>query len=196
MKIGIFGGSFNPPHKMHKKIALELIKKEYVEKVIYVPTGNKYSKKDLIDAKERLEMLRIMTQNNENLLVSDYELKNILTYTYQTLDYFKSLYPNAKVCFICGTDNLQEITTWKNYNYILNNYKILVIKRNNDNVENIMNSVNTRNIIIIDINAKDLSSTSIRKNLKENGYTFDLDDEVMDYIRQRKLYNIKEKDGY
>lgn len=196
MKIGIFGGSFNPPHKMHKRIALELIKKEYVEKVIYVPTGNKYSKKDLIDAKERFKMLKIMTQNNENLLVSNYELKNVLTYTYQTLDYFKSLYPNDEICFICGTDNLQEITTWRNYNYILDNYKIFVIKRNNDNIENIMNSVNTKNIIIININAKDLSSTSIRKSLKEDGYSFDLDDEVMDYIRKRKLYNIKEKDGY
>ena len=45
MKIGIFGGSFNPPHKMHKKIALDLIKRGYVEKVVYVPTGNKYNKK-------------------------------------------------------------------------------------------------------------------------------------------------------
>lgn len=39
MKIGIFGGSFNPPHKMHKKIAKVLIKKGYVDKVIFVPTG-------------------------------------------------------------------------------------------------------------------------------------------------------------
>ena len=45
MKIGIFGGSFNPPHNMHKNIALDLIKNKYLDKVIYVPTGNKYNKK-------------------------------------------------------------------------------------------------------------------------------------------------------
>lgn len=194
MKIGIFGGSFNPPHKMHKRIALDLIKNGYVDKVIFVPTGNKYNKKDLIDAKERLKMLKIMTQNNKKLLVSAYELKNTLTYTYQTLDYFKNLYPNAEIYFICGTDNLQEITTWRNYEYILDNYKLLVIKRNNDNAESIISSLNHKNITIININAKDLSSTNIRKSLKEVGYADDLDDEIMVYIRNRKLYNIKEED--
>ena len=48
MKIGIFGGSFNPPHKMHKSIAKELIKKKYVDLVIIVPTGIKYHYKNLI----------------------------------------------------------------------------------------------------------------------------------------------------
>ncbi len=194
MKIGIFGGSFNPPHKMHKKIALDLIKRGYVEKVVYVPTGNKYNKKDLIDAKERLKMLKIMTKDNNNLLVSDYELKNVLTYTYQTLDHFKRIYPNDEIYFICGTDNLQEIKTWRNYEYILDNYKLLVIKRNNDNPKSIMSSLNTKNIIIININAKDLSSTNVRKSLKEVGYSDDLDDEIMVYLRNRKLYNIKEED--
>ena len=192
MKIGIFGGSFNPPHKMHKKI--DLIKRGYVEKVVYVPTGNKYNKKDLIDAKERLKMLKIMTKDNNNLLVSDYELKNVLTYTYQTLDHFKRIYPNDEIYFICGTDNLQEIKTWRNYEYILDNYKLLVIKRNNDNPKSIMSSLNTKNIIIININAKDLSSTNVRKSLKEVGYSDDLDDEIMVYLRNRKLYNIKEED--
>ena len=44
MKIGIFGGSFNPPHNMHKNIALELIEHGYLDKVIYVPTGDSYEK--------------------------------------------------------------------------------------------------------------------------------------------------------
>ena len=49
MKIGIFGGCFNPPHKMHFKIAEELIMKKYLDKVIFVPTGNFYKKKNLIE---------------------------------------------------------------------------------------------------------------------------------------------------
>ncbi len=188
MKIGIFGGSFNPPHEMHKRIALELIENGYVDRVIYVPTGNKYNKKDLIDAKERLEMLKIMVQNNKNLVVSDYEFKNMLIYTYQTLDYFKSIYPNDEIRFVCGTDNLQEITTWKNYKYILDNYKILVIERDNDNVENIMKTLNSDNIIITSITTKKVSSTEIRSVLGKNEYSYDLDNKVMTYIKKRKLY--------
>lgn len=188
MKIGIFGGSFNPPHKMHKTIALELIEKNYVDKVIYVPTGNKYNKKDLIDAKHRLEMLKIMTQNNDNLPVSDYEVKNILTYTYQTLDYFKSIYPNDEIYFICGSDNLKEITTWKNYKYILENYKLLVIKRNNDNLDEMVNNLNTSGIILTEIFPQNVSSTNIRKDLSNQIGNDNLDIKVAEYIKRNQLY--------
>ncbi len=65
MKIGIFGGSFNPPHNMHQKIALTLIKKGYVDKIIFVPTGAKYSyKNNLLEPKIRYEMLKLLCQNN------------------------------------------------------------------------------------------------------------------------------------
>ena len=56
MKIGIFGGSFNPPHNMHKNIALDLLKNKYLDKVIYVPTGNKYNKKGLANQNDRYNM--------------------------------------------------------------------------------------------------------------------------------------------
>lgn len=188
MKIGILGGSFNPPHKMHKTIALELIEKNYVDNVIYVPTGNKYNKKDLIDAKHRLEMLEIMTQNNDNLLVSDYEVKNILTYTYQTLDYFKSIYPNDEIYFICGSDNLKEITTWKNYKYILENYKLLVIKRNEDDVFKIVNELESKNIVLANMPTSTISSTEIRKNLRVGITNDELDDKVLNYIIKKGIY--------
>ncbi len=188
MKIAIFGGSFNPPHKMHKEIALELIKNKYVDHVIYVPTGNKYLKKDLIDAKERLEMLKIMTQNNKNLSVSDYEMKNNLTYTYQTLDYFQKMYPNDEIYFICGTDNLKEITTWKNYNYILQKYKIVVIERNQESSEEIIKNLPKNHLIITKFTTQNISSTKIREELKRNKNSLNLEEEVKNYIQKRNLY--------
>ncbi len=197
MKIGIFGGSFNPPHKMHKKIALDLIHDGYVDEVIYVPTGNKYNKKDLLDVEERLAMLKIMTHDNGQLKVSAYEVKNVLTYTYQTLDYFKSIYPNDDIYFICGTDNLREITTWKNYAYILNNYKILVIQRDNDDIEDLIKNIYNDNIIITKISTRKVSSTKIRDALRRNAsystLSKYLEAEVIDYIKKRNLYFAKEK---
>lgn len=189
MKIGIFGGSFNPPHKMHKKIALNLIKNKYLDKVIYVPTGNKYNKEELIDSKHRYNMIKLMIKNYKNLELSDYELKNTLTYTYQTLDYFKKTYPNDEIYFICGSDNLKEITTWKNYEYILNNFKILVIKRNNDDLDDILSSINSKNIVIANIELDNISSTYIRRNIKDKQKMLrKVDKKVFEYINRNNLY--------
>ena len=77
MKIGIFGGSFNPPHKMHVNMAQQLINKHYVDKIIYVPTGSKYKyKNNLIADEYRYKMLDIICKKNKNMEVSNYELKD------------------------------------------------------------------------------------------------------------------------
>ena len=90
MKIGIFGGSFNPPHKIHIERGLELISKQYVDKIVYLPTGSLYKyKNNLLPDKNRLEMLKIITDKYDCLDVSNYELKERVVYTYESLAYFK-----------------------------------------------------------------------------------------------------------
>ena len=194
MKIGIFGGSFNPPHKIHKEIGMYLVNRKYLDKVIYVPTGDKYEKQDLISSNSRIEMLKIMIKNNNYLEVSDYEIKNNLVYTYQTLDYFKNKYKDSEIYFICGSDNLREFKTWKKFNYILNNYRLIVFKRNDDNIEKILENLNIKNIIVIDKVFGNLSSTYIRKELEEGKNVLNLvDNEVVEYIENNKLYNFSRK---
>lgn len=192
MKIGILGGSFNPPHKMHLEIARELINKQYVDKVIYVPTGSKYKyKNNLLPDKNRLEMLQIATKNDDFLEVSDYELKEDVVYTYETLDYFKKLYPEDLIYFICGTDNLSYMDKWKNGLEILSNYKILVIKRDTDNIDDILNKFKKYkdNIIISDVEPNAVSSTEIRNKLKNDDSVDGLiDEEVLKYIKRNDLY--------
>lgn len=189
MKIGILGGSFNPPHKMHKQIALKLIEKKYLDKVIYVPTGDKYNKDELIEAKHRYNMIKLMIKNYHELELSDYELKNNLTYTYQTLDYFRKIYPHDVIYFICGSDNLKEINDWKKVEYILSNFKILVIKRNNDNIDDILSNIKGGNIDIASIELDDISSTYIRRNIKNKRKILSMiDDDVLDYIDKNNLY--------
>ena len=192
MKIGIFGGSFNPPHKMHKKIALELIKKHYVDKVIFVPTGNKYKyKNNLLSDNIRLEMLKLMCIDNEKLEVSDYELKEHVVYTYETLDYFKNKYKDDEIYFICGTDNLSYIDKWKKGEYILSNNKILVIKRNTDDINTLLNKYKDYkdNIIVTDIKENEISSTKIREMIYNNKRAeVYLDKKVYLYIKENNLY--------
>lgn len=191
MKIGIFGGCFNPPHNMHKNISLQLINNHYLDKVIYVPTGTNYKKDGLITFNHRYNMLKLLTKNNNNLLVTDISNSNDYQYTYQVLDYFKEIYKDAEIYFICGSDNLKELDTWKNYKYILTNYKLLVIKRNNDNIDNILEKYKkySKNIIISNIKEEYISSTYIRNNLNKKEIKNLLDKDVYKYIITNGLYN-------
>ena len=186
MKIGIFGGSFNPVHNMHENISLELIQKGYLDMVIYVPTGDNYNKKDLICFKDRLNMLKLMVDGKHQLDVSD--IGNSYQYTYQVLDYFKKIYGSDDIYFICGSDNLKYFDTWMKYQYILKYYKLLVIKRNGDDIDSILSKYRDYidNIIIANVSEMDMSSTSIRENIDDASGC--LDEKVYRYIKKNKLY--------
>lgn len=194
MKIGIFGGSFNPPHKMHINIGEELIKQGYLDKIIFVPTGIKYKYKSNLSPNEnRFDMLKILTQKNKNFSVSNYEFNDNVVYTCETLDYFKNKYLKDEIFFICGADNLSYIDKWKNGEEILKNYKIIVIARNTDNLESILKKYSkyTDNILVARIPPYDLSSTEIRKLVSDGEYHLldkYLDCDIIDYIIENNLY--------
>ena len=194
MKIGIFGGSFNPPHIMHKKLVEELIKEGYVDKVIFVPTGMKYEyKNNLISNEDRYNMIQLLIKDNNSLEVSDYEFTEEVTYTYQTLDYYQNKYKEDKIYFICGTDNLSYIDKWKRGEYILEKYPLLIIKRNTDEISPLLEKYKKYqdNIIVTGIHPVDLSSTDIRQLIKEdNKQELEkvLTKEVLDYIEEHNLY--------
>ena len=195
MKIGIFGGSFNPPHNMHKNIAKELIEKGYLDKVIFVPTGMKYEyKNNLLNDKIRVKMLSLMIKDEKNMKISKYELKNKTVYTYETLNYFKKKYKDDEIYFICGTDNLTYMDTWAKGIDILENYKILVIKRDTDDINEIIKRLKKyqKNIIITDIIPNNISSTKIRNMIKDENKKINdyLDLSVLNYIKRKKIYTL------
>ena len=195
MKTGIFGGSFNPPHNMHKNIAKELIEKGYLDKVIFVPTGMKYEyKNNLLNDKIRVKMLSLMIKDEKNMKISKYELKNKTVYTYETLNYFKKKYKNDEIYFICGTDNLTYMDTWAKGIDILENYKILVIKRDTDDINEIIKRLKKyqKNIIITDIIPNNISSTKIRNMIKDKNKNINdyLDLSVLNYIKRKKIYTL------
>ena len=200
MKIGIFGGSFNPPHKMHKEIAKELIKKGYVDKIIFVPTGSKYEYKNNLESNEvRYTMLSLMCCKEKDITISKYELQDKPIYTYQSLDHFQRRHQDDEVYFICGTDNLSYMDQWKRGKYILENYKILVIKRETDDIEKKKKKYKKyrENIVVTDVKEQKLSSTYIREEIKKGNYRNIkkyVDRKVYRYIRKNHLYQ-DAKDG-
>lgn len=191
MRIGIFGGSFNPPHKMHESIAEQLINKNILDKVIFVPTSNFYPKAGLISDEARFDMLNLMIKNKKEYDVSKYEFGR-LTYTYQTLEYFQEENKDDEIYFICGSDNLEYIDTWREYEKILGNYKLIVIPRQHD-MESLLNKYHEykNNIIVTELDNNYLSSTLVRQYLKEEKY-----DEVKEYINEDVLNYIIQNNLY
>lgn len=194
MKIGIFGGSYNPPHKMHLDIALDLLNNGYVDKIIFVPTGSKYKyKTNLLSDEQRLEMLMLTIKNDARLTISDYELKDEVVYTCETLAHFSEVYPDDEIYFICGADNLSYMDKWKNGLEILEKYKILVIDRKTNNLKSILKQFckYRKNIVVASIKARDVSSTEIRELIANGDYKSlekYLDEDVIKYIKKNKLY--------
>lgn len=196
MRIGIFGGSFNPPHKVHENIATYLLDHDYVDKIIFVPTGSKYKyKHNLISDKDRYNMINIIAKKRVEFAVSDYDLKDYPVYTYQTLRHFSALYPDDEIYFICGSDNLSYIDSWENALEILTNYKILVIKREGDDIDKILEKLTSyrENIIITGMVETKLSSTMIRDKVFLNLENA-LDKDVYLYIVDNELYGYEKDD--
>lgn len=196
-KIGIFGGVFNPPHNFHFTIAQNILNenKEF-EKIIFVPTGNKYNKPQIIDANHRYNMLKLVCDNNQHFDVSRFEIDNTSQpFTYQTLDYFKSLYTDYEILFITGSDNIKSFPNWKEPEYILNNYKLIVYKRGYDNLTEIISNDNFLSNYkerIIDANCDiytNLNSSFIREQLiNRKNISYLVPEQINNYISKNKIY--------
>lgn len=190
MKIGIYAGSFNPIHNAHLKIAKHIIEKGIVDRVVFVPAGDDYNKKGLIEGTKRYEMIELAIENNPKISVSDVEIINKKLYSYQTLDYFKEKYPDHEIYFVMGSDNLSEFHLWKRPKYILENYGIVVFLRNGQKVEEFKEYLKYENINFLEYSDR-LSSTEIRKNIKEGNYKeveLKVDEKVLSYIKEYGLY--------
>ena len=179
MRLGVYVGSFNPVHIGHIDVVNYLINKKYVDKVLIVPTLNYWNKFNLIDIKHRINMLKLY--ENENIKIDTKNNKYI--YTYELLNKLNKEYDD-ELYLIMGADNIIEFDKWKNYKEILN-YKIIIVNRDNIDIEKYIKKYNTNNFIVVS-NYKyiDISSTEIRNNLNSKY----LDERVRDYINKNELF--------
>lgn len=195
--LAIFGGSFNPPLNSHFSLAQQIIN-EYknIDKIIFVPVNSKYQKEGLLENKHRYNMLKLICDKNEDFLVSDIELKQERQlFTIETLELLKKQYPQNEIYFIAGTDNLKEIYTWGSADKLLCDFKILVLERDKDSMEKIIDQdsfLNAHRSSFIKLKQSirtNISSTFVRDEIK-NGKSirYLTPDEVYYYIKENNLY--------
>lgn len=187
MKIGIYVGSFNPPHKGHIKIVNHLIN-NYLDKVIIIPTGNYWDKLDLVSINDRINMLKYY--ENENIIIDT--KNNNIDYTYQILEKLSKEYSMDELYLIIGADNIINFDKWKNYQDILK-YNLIILNRANIDVIKYLNILNIKDkyTIINDLPNIDISSTMIRNKIKDSDTKNILelvDKEIYEYIEKNNLY--------
>lgn len=188
MRIGIYGGSFNPPHNGHKKVIETLISSGVLDKIYVVPTGRNYVKKGLEKFEHRRKMLDLALIDVAGAEIVDIEDRDTQVYTYMTLDYFREKNPSDEICFIMGSDNLLEFDTWKEAEYMMNNYSFVVIMRGQHKIENMGKYVSYKNIKFVE-NLSTLASSDLRELLSSGkDISQCVDIRVLDYIKANKLY--------
>ena len=196
MKIGLFGGTFDPIHIGHMILMENVINNLDLDKIYVLPNSNPphklENKKTALNL--RLKMVNETIKDNSKLEINDYDYRdNEIHYTFETINYFKKSYPNDEFFFIMGEDSFLDIEKWKNYKEILKE-NLIIFKRYSNKNFSLISKINqvrkyNKNIYLIDNIALDISSTLIRNLVKENkSIRYLVNDEVINIIKEEKLY--------
>lgn len=172
MRIAIYGGSFNPMHIGHEKIVDYVLNNLNMDKIIIIPVGiPSHRENNLEQSYTRLKICKEIFKGNKKIEVSDIEIKSEgKSYTYDTLLKLMDLYGENNEFFeIIGEDSLKSLKTWKNYEELLKICKFIVFRRKDDKSIQIDEEfLNNKNIIILENEYYDISSTEIRNMVKNN----------------------------
>ncbi len=195
-KIAVFGGTFNPVHKEHVEIALLAVRELKLDKLFIMPTFISPHKNTIpAPAEDRLNMLKLALADYPVVSVCDYEIeKQGKSYTYLTMEHFRSLYPTAKLYFVVGGDMLKDFKTWRNPERILQVCDLAVFGREDclvdfDGEEKYFIDTFGKGFVRLSYTGKVYSSTEIRVynslGLDIEKYTHP---KVAEYVRQNNLY--------
>lgn len=209
MKIGLFGGTFDPVHIGHLRVAEEIRESFQLEKVYFIPAYiPPHKKRQLItDSDIRLKMIKSAVRDNRFLRVSDIELKRKgVSYSIDTVRSFEKRF--KLLYFIMGIDAFYEINTWHDYKEIFNHTNFIIMLRPMDRqprasdifpgslkshikkIDDVRFQHSSGNMIYLQrVTQLDISSTGIRENVK-NGKTirYIIPKTVERVIREKGLY--------
>lgn len=197
MRVGLYGGTFDPIHVGHLIVIENAINDMNLDKVIILPSSNPPHKKnkDKTDTDIRVEMVSEAIRDNPKIILSTYESDtDQVIYTHHTLEYFTESLKGHDIFYIMGEDSFMTIDTWRNYEDILD-YNIIVfaregIEKNSDLVKMVEKvKKDNPNIFLLNSLNINISSTLVRTLVKENkSIKYLVKDEVEYIIRNRGLY--------
>ena len=187
IRTALLGGTFNPLHNGHIAIARSVLEQGLADEVwMLVTPCNPWKKdQDLPDDRLRYEMVAQAVKDMEGIHASDYEFKlDKPSYTANTLRHISADYPDRKFILTIGADNWVKFNEWREYDFILANYPIIVYPRKGYPIENL-----PQNITLLDCPLMDISSTQIRQMVKDGlSINENVPASVARTIKEKKLY--------
>lgn len=198
MKVGIFGGSFDPVHTGHLVLAEHVREEAGLEKLIFLPAYESPFKvgKSGADSMQRLEMTRLATAGNGSFSVSAADVeKGRVSYTVDLMAELAAMYPEDRLYFVAGTDSFLGIEKWMGAERLLTGYGFVVGTRPGYRdeelaayAEYIRQKYGTE-VITVTIPKVDISSTDIRSRCKKNrSIKYLVPEGVERYIIENGLY--------
>lgn len=188
MKIGLYFGSFNPIHIGHLIIASHLLNETHLDKIWFVVSPQNPFKKEesLLDEYHRLQLVRLAIEDDKRMKASDIEFRLPKpSYTINTLTYLDEKYPTYEFAIIMGSDSLQNIHKWKNYQAIIKNYPIHVYKRPGFEIENKVKA----KLHVIEAPLLQISASQIRQLIKnKKSVRYLVPDKVLEEIERGNYY--------
>ena len=194
MRIGVFGGTFDPPHAGHMALAQAALEQLNLDEVIWMPANRNPLRKIRATAstKDRLEMIKILLKDQPEMAVSDLEiLKGGPSYAVDTLTDLTYAAP-GDYWFLVGADALKDLPQWKQPERLLRLCRLGVVLRPPTTAEDVARRLPPHwqsKLDIIQMKPLEVSSTEIRAWFAKGRSTAQLlDPRVLDYIRQHGLY--------
>ncbi len=190
-RIGLFGGTFDPPHLGHLAAALAALDQLQLDMVLFVVANDPWQKTgagvEVTLAKHRLEMTKLVVSEFEGLEVDDSEIRRGgPTYTSVTLQEMKELFPEAELFLLVGGDVARELNTWKDSDYIQENAVMVVVDRPGYEEATPPNGWNFERVVA---ETPDIAGTEIRLLSSEGAEVRTMVSEaVKSYIDKHGLY--------
>jgi nicotinate-nucleotide adenylyltransferase len=187
MKVGVLGGSFDPPHIGHLYVAKTLLKNKYCEKVIFMPAFRHPFGKQSLDPSHRLAMTKLL--ETKNIEVFDSEIKREkISYTIDTLNSLKNQSPKDNFVWIIGEDQIKDFEKWKDWKEIIEKFGLIVMPRQKRSPRR-SPSATFEVQYAKTFKSLNISSSEIRERTKK-GLPIDnlVPKEVKNYIIKHKLY--------
>ncbi len=185
MKIGILGGTFNPPHIGHLILAQAALGQLQLDKVFFIP-ANKPPHKDneYIDPGLRLKMVQLAIEGNAGFGALDIEIKRKgISYTVDTLVQLKSKYPKDDFYLLIGSDLANNFDQWEKPDKIKKLANVVVVRRKATPLKK------KRGFVYINITQIDISSSKIRKRINDSqSIKYLVPGEVEKFIKDNNLY--------
>ncbi len=202
MRIGIYGGTFNPPHIGHIQAAAQGIQALNLDKLLLIPdriAPHKEMPQDSPSPRQRLKMLEMAAKGQTRMQVSDLELQREgKSYTYETVLQLKEQYPTAQLVLLMGTDMFLSLETWKHPEVILENAVIGVFYRGQTGEQTDVLNQKARmekggaTVELVENDICAISSTDLRRLLTLEAAGSFLPEGVEAYIRENGLYTVNE----